>query len=415
MVKKKGNADDLPLQVACIGLGSKGSFIAKKVAEIGVPLVVYDLVEQRAREIVGKNVRCADTLADALANSTLVFTAFANTEEYEDAYMETDGILKSAQDGAFVIDVTPITPHLADELYQLGTINGLHMLDGWMASAITTIPGREPSIFLGGDESDLKLACALIRSFKLPVIACANPGTGKSMGISSLIMHVSSILGVVEALSFAENQGISRTDAARFLDALGLRSDLFDAYTKKIIDDDYDGAYSVARLLSELEVCFEAAEAKDLTFPGLENAYQLYRLLAIIGGYEKDVTALHLIYADEQTCAAHGLDWSRAKEMSAENLDHDHAEHDGHGEACGCDDASTHDGGAGFDDGDDLLGHSPFYAGGDADDADDDWDEDDETYDDESSEGIDYDDIIADGFDSIGNGSDSSAHEKGRQ
>jgi 3-hydroxyisobutyrate dehydrogenase len=367
---------DLPLQVACIGLGSKGAFIAKKVIASGVSTVLYDLVDTRMSRFTGDNVRQATSFVDALAGATVIITAFANTAEYEDAFMDTDGILKHAAKGAFIIDVTPTTPTLASEVQALGVLNDLRILDGWMASAITTVPGREPSIFLGGDASDLKIADALIQSFRLPVIACAGPGSGKTMGIASLVMHVSSILGVVEALSFAENEGISQADATRFLTALGLHSDLFNAYAEKIVHDDYDGQYSVMRLLSELEVCFEAADRRDLTFPGLENAQQLYQLLSIIGGADKDIAALQLIYGDEATCARHGLDWSRASHLYADGDEHAHHHHKG----CGCDGPS-----------DDA---SPVFAES-ADDEDDD-------FFDEEAEQADYDDIIADGFDPFG-------------
>ncbi len=361
---------DLPLQVACLGLGAKGSYIAKKVIASGVSTVVHDLIDERARRFSGKNVRVADSFNDALVGSTVIITAFANTSEYENAFMETNGILKCAEKGAFVIDVTPATPSLAGEIQALGVLNELHILDGWMASAVTTIPGHEPSIFLGGERSDIRIADALIKSFKLPVISCEGPGSGKAMGIASLVMHVSSILGVVEALSFAENHGIAQTDATRYLNALGLHSELFSAYADKIIQDSYEGEYSVMRLLSELEVCFEAADNKDLTFPGLENAYQLYNLLSIIGGADKDIAGLQLVYGDEASCTRHGLDWSRAAHLSEEGHGHTHDE------SCACGDTEHH--------GSDVL---------------DDWDEEQDDDCDEGEDSVDYDEILADGFD----------------
>jgi len=369
MSNTTSRSHDLPLQVACLGLGAKGSYIAQKVIASGVSTVVHDLLDERARHFSGKNVRVATSFAEALVGSTVIITAFANTEEYEHAFMETDGILKCAEKGAFVIDVTPTTPSLASEVQALGVLNELHILDGWMASAVTTIPGHEPSIFLGGDVSDLKIADALIQSFRLPVISCQEPGSGKAMGIASLVMHVSSILGVVEALSFAENHGIAQIDATRYLNALGLHSELFSSYAEKIIHDSYEGEYSVMRLLSELEVCFEAADNKDLTFPGLENAYQLYNLLSIIGGADKDIAGLQLVYGDEATCARHGLDWSRAAHLSEEGQGHSHDE------SCECGASDHHS----FDSFEEL-------------------DDEDDDYDDREGT-VDYDDVLADGFD----------------
>ena len=89
------------------------------------------------------------------------------------------------------------------------------------------------------------------------------------------------------------------------------------------------------------------ADDLDLTLPGAETAFNLYDTLCTVGGSRLGTQAISLLYADEQTGSAAGLDWSRldASEWEDEpGCAHDHCDHDhrgdGHGHCehdhCGC-------------------------------------------------------------------------------
>ena len=56
----------------------------------------------------------------------------------------------------------------------------------------------------------------------------------------------------------------------------------------------------------------------------------MLELLAVIGGSDKGVAALSLIYGEESACAQHGLDWTRAERVYGDGHDHDHDDD------CGC-------------------------------------------------------------------------------
>ena len=60
------------------------------------------------------------------------------------------------------------------------------------------------------------------------------------------------------------------------------------------------------------DIALALAQSEDLeiTLPGAETAFTLYDMLCQIGGARKGTQAISLLYADEATSTAAGLDWS---------------------------------------------------------------------------------------------------------
>ena len=65
--------------------------------------------------------------------------------------------------------------------------------------------------------------------------------------------------------------------------------------------------------MAQLSASLMAADDADLILPQAEAAMHLLELLAVIGGSDKGLASLSLVYGSEKRCAEHGLDWTRAE------------------------------------------------------------------------------------------------------
>ena len=113
------------------------------------------------------------------------------------------------------------------------------------------------------------------------------------------------------------------------------------------VNADFRPGFLAEHLRKDLGLALMRADDLDLTLPGAETAFNLYDTLCTVGGSRLGTQAISLLYADEQTGSAAGLDWSRldASEWEDEpGCAHDHCDHDhrgdGHGhyehDHCGC-------------------------------------------------------------------------------
>ena len=161
------------------------------------------------------------------------------------------------------------------------------------------------------------------------------------------------MLGLVEALTFAKQGGL---DVDKVLAALltgTAASSAMRALGPKVLRGDYKPGFMVEHFMKDLNLALSTAEDEEVTLPATETAAQLYSMLAEIGGARMGTQALSLVYADEESCAQAGLDWSvlnldeddeaaEAVEAAIAECDcgHDHGAHAGHthahGDACDC-------------------------------------------------------------------------------
>ena len=107
----------------------------------------------------------------------------------------------------------------------------------------------------------------------------------------------------------------------------------------KSLAGDYKPGFLAEHLRKDIALALSRSEDLDITLPGAETAFTLFDMLCQIGGSRMGTQALTLLYQEEGTCAAAGLDWSLLEQADDEEdgcgcgCDHEH----GHGEheCCG--------------------------------------------------------------------------------
>ena len=103
----------------------------------------------------------------------------------------------------------------------------------------------------------------------------------------------------------------------------------------KSLAGDYKPGFLVEHLRKDVALALRRSEDLDITLPGAETAFTLLDMLCQIGGSRMGTQALTLLYQEEETCKAAGLDWSL--------LDQGEDEGDGHECSCGHDHGDGHE------------------------------------------------------------------------
>ena len=111
----------------------------------------------------------------------------------------------------------------------------------------------------------------------------------------------------------------------------------------KSLEGDFKPGFLAEHLRKDIGLALQRSEELDITLPGAETAFTLFDMLCQIGGSRMGTQALTLLYQEEETCRAAGLDWSLLEQ-----------EDEGDGCGCGHDHGGDHEccGGHGHEHGD---------------------------------------------------------------
>jgi 3-hydroxyisobutyrate dehydrogenase len=153
----------------------------------------------------------------------------------------------------------------------------------------------------------------LLHSLANDIVDCGLPGAGTAVRLGSLIAMAGALMGVVESVNFASLSGVDKDHILEAMNAGSCGSAVAGYFGRHILDEDFYFGGDLREFFNDLTVALDAADELDLVLPGLETAHQLYDLLVMVGGGDKGIHALALLYTDEERASKHGLNWELAQ------------------------------------------------------------------------------------------------------
>src|SRR3989442_13286086 len=103
-------------RMAYIGLGNMGAGMASRLAESGYDVAVYNRTREKSEEVGKLGARVADTPAEAAREADVAMLSLANQHVVEDLVFGEDGVANGLAEGAFVVDMSTVSPAFAVEL-----------------------------------------------------------------------------------------------------------------------------------------------------------------------------------------------------------------------------------------------------------------------------------------------------------
>lgn len=258
----------------------------------------------------------------------VVLTYCTSMTELEDLYFGDDGLAQRLAPGCLVVDMSPATPNLSNEVSGVCAVSDIAMV----ASPLTVknkiaedaFARVNLACFAGGDGDAVERARALLDAVFGDVTVVPDAGTAQLAHAANTIQTTAEMAASVEVLSLyrACLQSVSP------LDVKGVAPDATSPESffvmKAVHEERYQGAYTVEMLLADLSAAMMTADDYDMILPQTEAAFHLFELLAVIGGADMSPAALALVFEGEQEGEdPHGLDWRRVERLYGDGHVHD--------------------------------------------------------------------------------------------
>jgi 3-hydroxyisobutyrate dehydrogenase len=322
-----------------------GSAFAEKLLAGGYEVTSFITNDQTATDTtkvaLPEGVQRSESLAAAIEDATVIITLFSTPQEVEDVYFGNGGIFEHAPSASLFIDLSTSNPRLAKELHALAAVHDHGFVEAPFVGNSASFQSGDLRIFAAGERDTLEQARPYLQALTPQIEEVGLPGTGIAMKLAAQIAIANSLMGVVEAITFATLSGVDGVKALECINKSAAASAVAQAFGAKILDEDFFYGGDLHQFYKELTSALDAADEMELALPGLETAHQLYDLLVLVGGGTMGIHALTLIYYDEERCAAHGLNWElaqRAMDVYERANDNAHSDYDYDEDDEDCDD-----------------------------------------------------------------------------
>lgn len=285
--------------IGFIGTGVMGKSMARNLMKQGYRLHIYSRTKSKAEELIAEGAVWQPTPAEVARQANVVITMVGFPRDVEEVYLGEDGIIATARAGSYLIDMTTSSPMLAARIHKEANRNGLHALDAPVSGGDVGAREARLSIMVGGDRQAFDAVLPILETMGKNIVYQGAAGAGQHTKMCNQIAIASNMMGVCEALAYAESAGLDPKTVLGSIESGAAGSWSLSNLGPRIIAGNFEPGFYVKHFIKDMGIALESAEAMGLDTHGLRLAKSLYERLAASGGEDFGTQALYQIYKPE--------------------------------------------------------------------------------------------------------------------
>lgn len=290
--KKSSATQKVP--VGFIGTGVMGQPIVKHLLHAGHSVWIHNRSEHKTGLLKDEGAE-VHSISEIAVNCNPIFTMVGFPTDVLFLYTSPEGILSKAPENTILIDLTTSKPSIAQKNYELAKKKKLYMLDAPVTGGEVGAHAGTLTILVGGEHDAFQLALPYMQTFGKYIHHLGPAGSGQYTKLCNQIAIASTMMGVCEALAFAEKTGLNAKQVLESLETGAAGSWSLSQLGPKMLDRNFAPGFYVKHFLKDMEIALDCAEELGCHFPGLELSYKLYRILKDEGGEDEGTQALYRI------------------------------------------------------------------------------------------------------------------------
>lgn len=301
MINKKNNTPErveivMKKTVGFIGLGVMGNSMAKHILQAGYPLNVYSRTKEKTDEIVQLGANWKNSVTDLAKDSDIIITIIGYPKDVEEVYLGDNGILQAAKSGTYVIDMTTSKPSLAKKIYEKAREKNIFALDAPVSGGDIGAKEARLAIMVGGDKEAFETCLPVLELMGQNIVFQGEAGAGQHTKMCNQIVIASGMIGVCEALVYAEKSGLEPSSVLKSISTGAAGSWSLSNLAPRMLAEDFEPGFFVKHFIKDMGIALEEASTMNFQTPGLELAHKLYEQLAEAGEENSGTQALVKLY-----------------------------------------------------------------------------------------------------------------------
>ena len=194
--------------IGFIGLGIMGRPMAKNLLKAGHKLVVYDIVQSSVDDVASNGGARGESSSDVASKSEIVITMLPDGPDVEAAMFGQGGVLQGARQGCIVVDMSSISPTVAQKVGAACAAKGIGFLDAPVSGGEPKAIDGTLAIMVGGEAGVFEKVKPILEKMGSSVLLTGPVGAGNVTKLANQIMVACNIAAMGEALVLATRAGL---------------------------------------------------------------------------------------------------------------------------------------------------------------------------------------------------------------
>jgi 2-hydroxy-3-oxopropionate reductase len=286
------------MNIGFIGLGIMGKPMARNLIKAGHQLTVYDHAPERIAELAESGTATGKSAEDVAARSQVTFTMVPDGPEVEAAILGTAGALEGAQPGSVIVDMSSISPIVAQKVGAACYAKGIEFLDAPVSGGEPKAIDGSLAIMVGGKKDTFDKILPLFQVMGSSATLTGPVGAGNVTKLANQIMVAVNIAAMGEALVLAAKAGLDPEVVFNAVKGGLAGSAVLNAKAPMVIGRNFKPGFRIRLHQKDLRNALLAAEDLKVSLPFTSLAQQALVALMNQGRGELDHSAIATFIED---------------------------------------------------------------------------------------------------------------------
>ena len=276
-----------------VGVGNMGNPMAANLIKAGYALTVFDLVRDKALNLLDLGAHWANSLPEAVAQADVIMASLPGPEQVRQVMLGDQGVLAHARPGCTVIDTSTSAVDLVRELVAVGKARGVDFLEAPVTNAVDFAALGRLSIFVGGDAACFERHRPIFEVIGEKIFHVGEPGNGATIKLLTNLLWFVSAAAIGEGLMLGAKAGIPLPTVWEAIKSSAGNSWVAEHDVPSIFAGHYDPSFSLALCCKDLRLVNEIAHAQGYSLKMGEMAQSLFQ--EALQTYGADAAELHVV------------------------------------------------------------------------------------------------------------------------
>ncbi|HAA5419424.1 TPA_asm: NAD(P)-dependent oxidoreductase [Listeria monocytogenes] len=283
-------------KIGFVGTGVMGSSMAGHLLEAGYEVLVYTRTKTKTEDLLDKGALWVETPGELANKVDILISMVGYPKDVEELYLGENGFLENLAVGTVAIDMTTSSPALAKKMAEFGREKGIGVLDAPVSGGDIGAKNGTLSIMVGGSEDVFLKVKPIFDILGSSVILQGDAGAGQHTKMVNQIAIASNMIGVTEAIIYAEAAGLNPSRVLDSISGGAAGSWSLANLIPRVLKDDFSPGFFIKHFIKDMGIAISEAKQMGLELPGLTLAEKMYQTLAEQGLSEEGTQALIKYY-----------------------------------------------------------------------------------------------------------------------
>lgn len=266
-------------KIGFIGIGVMGESMARHLMNKGYEVAVYTRTKEKTKALLEEGAVWCESVEACVTGREVVITMVGYPKDVEEVYFGEGGILVSANQGTYIIDMTTTSPQLAIKINEVAKEKGLYALDAPVSGGDVGAKNGTLAIMVGGEEANFKACYPIFECMGTNIVYEGKAGNGQHTKMANQIALGGVMASLCEAMSYAKAVGLDTEKMLATISTGAAGSWQMSNMAPRIAKGDLNPGFYIKHYIKDMRIALEEAEDAHLKMEMMEKILAMYEKL----------------------------------------------------------------------------------------------------------------------------------------